>query len=375
MFKNIGFCYLKNSKLPGERIYMKFDQILHKEELSREEIIFLLSLNDEEEIKKLFHRADEIRAQFCGDEIHLRGIIDFSNNCIQNCIYCGLREDNFNLSRYRMSPEEIIETAKQITNHGIYSIMLQSGEDPFYDTDLIAYIIYSIKQKSNATITLSLGQRGFDEYRTWRIAGADRYMLKHETANPKLYSSYHIKQKLSDRISHLKFLKTIGYKIGSGNLIGLPMQTIEDIADDIILCKELDVDIASFSPFIPSFDTPYRNKKPANVVLALKTMAVARLVLKKTHLPSTTALGVLEDNARIKGLTVGGNVIMPNFTPSPYREKYIVYSNMNTAIINTSDYKTYLEDQIASIGRSISSSRGITKKPFKDDNQKVFISN
>ena len=154
---------------------------------------------------------------------HVRGIIDFSNYCSQNCLYCGLREDNFALPRYRMTPDEIIETAQQITNHGIYTIVLQSGEDSFFDTDLIAYIIYSIKQKSNTAITLSLGERGFDEYRTWKIAGADRYLLKHETANSKLYSIYHLKQKLSDRVAHLKFLKRIGYQIGSGNMIGMPL--------------------------------------------------------------------------------------------------------------------------------------------------------
>ena len=349
--------------------------LLNKEELSREEIIFLLSLYDEEDIKELFKRDDEIRAQYCGDEIHLRGIIDFSNHCIQNCIYCGLREDNFNLPRYRMTPEEIIETAKQITNHGIYTIVLQSGEDPYFDTDLMAYIIYSIKQKSNAAITLSLGERGFDEYRTWKIAGADRYLLKHETANPKSYSSYHLKQKLSDRISHLKFLKTIGYQIGSGNLIGLPMQTVEDIADDILLCKELDVDIASFSPFIPSLDTPYRNKKSSDLILALKTIAVARIVLKKVNLPSTTALGILEDNARIKGLTVGGNVIMPDFTPSPYRENYLVYSNRKFASGNSDNYKTNLENQIALIGRTISSSRSNSQKNIPNQDQLFTISN
>jgi len=335
---------------------MQLKHLLHKDELIREDIIYLLSLSTKEEINELFRRADEVRMEYCGDEVHLRGIIDFSNYCSQNCLYCGLREENFALSRYRMTPDEIIETAKQITNHGIYTIVLQSGEDTFYDTDLIAYIIYSIKQKSNVVITLSLGERGFDEYRSWKIAGADRYLLKHETANTKLYSIYHLKQKLSDRVAHLKYLKRIGYQIGSGNIIGIPLQTIEDIADDILLCKELDLDMAAFGPFIPSPNTPYRSKKPADLMLTLKTLATARIVLKNVHIPATTALAKLTENGRIKGLNVGANVIMPDYTPSPYREKYQIYANRKSIDDRHENYRTQLELQIESIGRRISAS-------------------
>ena len=336
---------------------MNFDEILNKPDLSREEIIFLLSLNDEQDITKLFNRADEVRSKYLGNEVQLRGVIDFSNNCIQNCLYCGLREDNITLPRFRMTPDEIIETAKQITNLGIYSIVLQSGDDNFYDTDLIAYIIYSIKQKSNSTIFLNLGERGFDEYRTWKIAGADGYILKHETANSKLYSIYRIKQKLNDRLAHLKFLKRIGYQIGSGNLIGIPMQTINDIADDILLSKELELDTALFCPFIPASNTPYRSKLPAETKLVLKTIAVARLVLKNMNIPATSALATLDADGRILGLKVGANVVIPDFTPSPYREKFLVYSNPQVINENPEQYKPALEAQIEMIGRKISTSR------------------
>jgi biotin synthase len=337
---------------------MDLKQLLHSEELSKDEIIFLLGLNDPDEINSLFKRADEIRQQYCGDEVHLRGIIEISNYCDQNCFYCGLRDENFAITRYRMTPEEIIETARLITNFGINTIVLQSGEDHVLDTDLIAYIIYSIKQKTNAAITLSLGERGFDEYRTWKIAGADRYLLKHETANPKLYAAYHQKQKLSDRIAHLKFLKILGYQIGSGNMIGLPMQTIEDIADDILLCKELDLDMAAIGPFIPSPHTPYRLKRPADVELTLKTMAIARIVLKNVHIPATTALATLDEEGRIKGLNVGANVVMPDFTPSPYREQYQIYPDKKCMNDNPLNCRACLQLQIESIGRRISSGRG-----------------
>ena len=343
---------------------MPIEDILNKEELSREDIIYLLSLTDQDEIQKLYHHADKIRSAVVGDEVHLRGIIDFSNNCIQNCLYCGLREDNYSLPRYRMTPDEIIETARQINNLGIYTIVLQSGEDPFYDTDLIAYIIYSIKQKSDTAITLSLGERGFDEYRSWKIAGADRYLLKHETANSKLYSIYHLKQKLSDRLSHLQFLKRIGYQIGAGNLIGMPLQTVEDIADDILMCKELDLDMASFSPFIPAPNTPYRSKRPANLELTLKTMAVARIVLKNVHMPATTALATLNVNGRIMGLKAGANVIMPDCTPVPYREKYLIYPLKNPVCEHPDQCRPSIEMQLDSIGRKISNSKGDSLKPL-----------
>lgn len=341
---------------------MDLQQLLHKDELTRDEIIFLLGLSEEKEKESLFKRADEVRKQYCGDEVHLRGIIEISNYCNQNCFYCGLREENYNITRYRMTPEEIIETARLITNFGINTIVLQSGEDHVLDTDLIAYIIYSIKQKTDAAITLSLGERGFDEYRTWKIAGADRYLLKHETANPKLYAAYHLKQKLSDRIAHLRFLKILGYQIGSGNMIGLPMQTIEDIADDILLCKELDLDMAAFGPFIPSPHTPYRLKKPGDVSLTLKTMAVARLVLKNVHIPATTALATLDEEGRIKGLNVGANVVMPDFTPAPYREQYQIYPDRKCVSKDTTKLHSTLQSQLESIGRRISSSRGDSLK-------------
>ena len=215
-----------------------------------------------------------------------------------------------------------------------------------------------IKQKSNTAITLSLGERGFDEYRTWKIAGADRYLLKHETANSKLYSIYHLKQKLSDRVAHLKFLKRIGYQIGSGNMIGMPLQTVEDIADDILLGKELDLDMAAFGPFIPSPNTPYRSKKAADVQLTLKTMAVVRIVLQKVHIPATTALATLDENGRIKGLKAGANVIMPN----PYRDKYQIYANRKSIADKPENYRPYIEAQIELIGRKISTSRGDSLK-------------
>ncbi len=337
---------------------MQLDEILHSEELSKDEIVFLLNLTKECEKKKLFKRADEIRAQYCEDEIHLRGIIEFSNYCAQNCLYCGSRKDNYILPRYRMTPEEIIEAAKTVSKLGIFTIILQSGEDMYYDTDLIAYMVYQIKQHADISIILCLGERGYDEYRAWKYAGADGYLLKHETANENLYSVYHKQQRLEERLNHLRFMKSLGYKIGSGNIIGLPMQTLEDLADDLLLCKNLSVDMATFCRFNPSANTPYSDQKKGNVELTLKMLSVARLVLKDVQIQATTDLASMEDEALIQGLNVGANVIMPDMTPISYREKYQISSTGISADDNPLTCKSNLEKQVESIGRKISNKRG-----------------
>ncbi len=341
---------------------MRLEEILYKEKLSREEIIFLLKLKEKSDLQKLIRRADEVRANHCGDDVDLRGIIEFSNYCEQDCLYCGLRKENLKIQRYRMSPEEIIETSKQISNLGIYTIVLQSGEDSYYDTDLISYIIYHIKQYSDVAITLCMGERGFEEYSTWKLAGADRYLLKHETANPRLYSIYRKEHNLNERLTHLEALKTLGYQIGSGNIIGLPLQTEEDIADDIILCSKLNLDMAAFGPFIPAPGTPYQNRRTGSIELTLKTMAVARIVLKNVHIPATTALATIDEGGRIKSLTSGANVIMPDFTPLQYRDSYEFYPNRNTIKEDPNSVKTLLTLQLESIGRKLSSGKGDSLK-------------
>lgn len=335
---------------------MNLDQVLNKKELTKDEIVFLLSLQQKEVIGKLYSRADEIRKKYCGEEVHLRGIIEFSNYCDQDCLYCGLRKSNKNLQRYRMTKDEIISTAKKISQAGIKTIVLQSGEDHFYSKSLVTDIIMSIKERFDSAITLSIGERGRDEYDEWKKAGADRYLLKHETANEHLYSTYHQQEKLKSRLAHIKYLKKIGFQTGSGNIIGLPGQTIEDIADDILLCKEMDCDMCSFSPFIPSNDSPLRKIPPANVDLTLMTIAVARIVLNDVHIPATTALSTLIESGKELGLKVGANVIMPNFTPLPYRENYEIYKNKKN--YEPLKYLEELKVMLARIGRKVGEGKG-----------------
>lgn len=334
------------------------EKILNQESFTREEIIFLLKLQKDEQKNLLFEKANQVRIKYVGNKVHLRGVIEFSNYCSQHCLYCGLREDNFSLNRYRMHVDEIIDAAKNIYLQGIKTVILQSGEDNFFDTDLISFLIYSIKKNFDVAVTLSIGERGFDEYKAWKIAGADRYLMKHETANPKSYFALHSKTRLEERIRNLKYLKMIGYQIGSGNMIGLPGQKIEDIADDILLCKELDVDMAAFGPFIPAKFTPLQSQPAGSVDLTLKTIAVARLVLKDVNIPATTALDSIDIMGREKGLSVGANVVMPDFTPQPYREDYQIYNNKRGISDDPIDGNIKLLNRISSLGRELSTDRG-----------------
>lgn len=337
---------------------MKLKEILFKNELTKDDLAYLFEIKEQNELEHLFQRADEVRREHCGDDVHLRGIIEFSNFCEAHCLYCGLREDNFSIKRYRMTADEIIETARTINNIGIKTVVLQSGEDNYYDTDIISYIIYSIKQNSETTVTLSLGERGFDEYRAWKISGADRYMLKYETSNSKQYSIYHPQDNLSERLSHLKYLKRVGYEIGTGNLIGLPDQSIEDLVNDLLLIKNLDMDLASFAPFVPAAFTPYQNKSAGNVILALKTIAIARILLKDANILSTTALDSIDPFGREKGLNAGANVVMLNFTPQPYRENYQIYKNKRGISEHPIHSAISLQQRIEAIGKKVSTSQG-----------------
>jgi biotin synthase len=341
---------------------MELTEILNKEKLNKQEIVYLLSLSDESEIKLLFTKADEVRKTYCGDNVLLRGIIEFSNHCDQPCLYCGLRLHNKNLTRYRMSKDEILKTANFIFKAGIRTIVLQSGEDSYYNCDDIESIIKQIKNEFDVAITLSLGERSFEEYKRWKDAGADRYLLKHETANSKLYLIYHQGDELGNRLNHLRFLKSIDYQTGSGNIIGLPEQSLEDVADDLLLLKELNVDMASVSPFIPSPETPYGNVAKANADLALKAMAVARITLRDVHIPATTALGTLDELGREKGLNVGANVIMPNYTPNPYRQNYQIYPDKKCISDDPLACGSCLTLMIESLGRKVSNSKGHSLK-------------
>lgn len=333
--------------------------------MERKEIIERLKEGSPEE---LFKEADRVRKTYLDDEVHIRGIIEFSNYCCRSCLYCGLRRENENIRRYRMLPDEIIKLANEITQCGVKTIVLQSGDDFGFSQKVLCRIIEKIKEENpEIAITLSIGERPLDDYKAFKDVGADRYLLKHETANSRLYEKLHPGQTLKRRLKILEYLKNLSYQIGAGNIVGLPNQTLEDLADDILLMKRLDVDMAGIGPFISQKDTPLGNHPSGNLDLTLKVLALTRIVTNNTHLPATTALATLNPTyGQILALKAGANVIMPDFTPERERKNYIIYDNKTRVDLKKA------KRIILEAGRKISTTRGDSLKWKRD--QRAFAS-
>ncbi len=328
------------------------------ENLTRDDIIELLK--DDSQNKELFSYADEIRKKYVGDEVHLRGLIEFSNICKRECLYCGLRCENKNIDRYRISPEDIILYAQKAVEMGYKTIVLQSGEDSFYSAEVMCEIIKGIK-KLDAALTLSIGERSFEDYKAFKDAGADRYLIRIETTDKKLYEKMHPHADFENRIRCLKDLKKLGYEVGTGCLVGLPNQTIESLANDILFFKEINADMIGIGPFIPHPQTPLNDEQSGNFTLALKVMALTRIILKNINIPATTAMETLNPNGRIIALQSGANVVMPNVTTTEYRAKYEIYPNKICINENPTKCRTCIENKIKSIGRKISTDYGFRK--------------
>lgn len=300
--------------------------ILRGDSLNLKDIKVLLASEGEEQ-KLLWHAADEVRSRSVGSVVDIRSALEFSNYCRCNCVYCGLRRDNKGLPRYRMSKKEIIKKALEISQDGIQTIILQSGEDPWYTTARMIEIIRGIKETTGMKITLSLGQRQPWEYEMFREAGASNYLLKIETTDPSLYSEHHPGTSIEERMDHVRLIKRAGFITGCGNIIGLPGQDVEDIAKDIIWFKQEGIHMLGIGPFVPAPDTPLEKLGHGDVGLTLNTIAVSRLICKNSYIPSTTALATVDENAQLKGLACGANTIMLIGTPAQYRQKYQIYGN------------------------------------------------
>ena len=330
---------------------------------SKKDIIEILkddSINEE-----LFSYADSVRKKYVGDEIHLRGLIEFSNYCKNTCKYCGLRCENKNIERYRILEDEILEHAKNAANLGFKTIVLQSGEDNYYTVNRMCNIISEIK-KLNVALTLSIGEKTFEEYKAYKDAGADRYLIRIETTDENLYSKMHPGMSLENRKRCLRDLKTLGYEVGSGCLVGLPNQSIESLADDILFFKEIGADMIGVGPFIPHPDTPLKDASKGSFFLALKVMAITRILLKDINIPATTAMESIQKDGRIIALQSGANVVMPNVTTTEYRQKYEIYKGK--ACINENPTKCLgcITNKIKLIGRSVSKDFGSHKKVGKE---------
>jgi biotin synthase len=318
--------------------------------MTRAEIIAWLRETDETRLAELWRAADDDRTRHVGGEVHLRGLIELSNYCVRMCGYCGLRAANRRLKRYRMSEGEILACVCKAVEYGYGTVVLQSGEDPGIETRWMADLVRRIKVETPLAVTLSLGERGDDELAVWRDAGADRYLLRFETSNGRLYRRIHPARPgtRSDRVAILRALGRLGYEVGSGVMIGIPGQTYDDLARDVELFRTLDLDMIGVGPYLIHPHTPLGNGQdprvavegqqvPNNELMTYKAVALSRLVCPRAYIPSTTALATLNrDSGRELGLVRGANVLMPNLTPPAYRRLYEIYPD-KACIGETSD--------------------------------------
>lgn len=333
--------------------------LLEKTLYSREEIIEILKNTGDNE--QLFALADKVRHEKTGDEVHLRGLIEFSNICKRQCKYCGLRAPNKKVSRYRMMPEEIILCAQNAAEAGYKTIVLQSGEDDYYSRDILCRIISGIK-KFDTAVTLSIGERSFEDYKAFKDCGADRYLLRIETTDKDLYKKMHPGMDINTRIRCLEHLRELDYEVGTGCLVGLPDQTPESLADDILFFKEINADMVGIGPLIPHPETPLKECPLGSLTTALKVMAITRIILENINIPATTAMETLDPEGRILALKSGANVIMPNVTPTIYKNKYEIYPNKAGYSENALKSRKYAEEILKKAGRSISKGYGFRKK-------------
>ncbi len=323
--------------------------------LELEEIIQLLDLEENtEEQKAFFSAADRVREKYVGNYIHLRGLIEFSNYCKRNCNYCGIRAKNTRVHRYRISEEEIFEIANKAAKLGYRTLVLQSGEDPYFTVKKLKNIVKTIKEKNNVAITLCVGELSHSDYDELIQAGIDRYLLRIETTNAELFKQLHPDDDFYTRMELLRYLKKKNVQVGTGIMIGLPGQTTEMLAQDILFYQELDVDMVGQGPFIASPDTPMAEEKNGDVFTTLKVIAATRLLCPDIHIPATTALATLSiTDARQRAFRCGANVVMPNVTPQKYRAFYELYPDKACIGEDSDECRACIGGIIASCGLEV----------------------
>jgi biotin synthase len=325
----------------------------------REELLFLLDNLDEKNKELLIKRANETRLKYYKDSVYLRGLIEFTNVCSRHCLYCGIRAENKNADRYRLTKEQIISCADIGEKLGYKTFVLQGGEDPYFTDEIMVDIISTIKKNHpDCAITISIGERSYESYEKMFLAGADRYLIRHETASRKLYEKLHPAASFDNRRKCLYDLRKIGYQIGSGFMIGLPGQTNKDLVEDLIFVKELNPEMCGIGPFIPQKDTPLRDEKGGTLEDTITLLAVLRLLLPDCLLPATTSLGTINPLGREMGLKAGANVVMPNLSPSNVREKYALYDGKICTGDEAAECRGCIERRINSAGYQVEIGRG-----------------
>ena len=312
----------------------------------------------------LFLEADKVRRKYYGTDVYIRGLIEFTNYCKNNCYYCGIRAGNGETQRYRLSKEDILDCCKEGYSLGFRTFVLQGGEDPYFTDKLICEIVSDIKTLyPDCAITLSIGEKSRESYEAYFSAGADRYLLRHETACDEHYSRLHPETMLlSNRKKCLYDLKEIGFQVGAGFMVGSPFQTSENLVKDIRFLQDLKPDMIGIGPFITHAQTPFGNFPNGTLEQTLRMIAILRLFFPYALIPSTTALGTIHPQGREKGLCVGANVVMPNLSPRSVRKLYELYENKICTGEEAAECKGCLERRVASVGYNIVVARGDVKK-------------
>lgn len=328
--------------------------------LTDDELLSLIDTNDEQASTLLKKYADEVRQHFYGKKVFLRGLIEVSSYCRNDCLYCGIRCSNKNAQRYRLSREEIMSCCENGYGLGFRTFVMQGGEDAFFTDDFLVSLISEIREKyPDCAITLSLGERSFESYKRLKEAGADRYLLRHETASAELYSKLHPdKMSLENRINCLFSLRQLGYQVGAGFMVGAPYQTSLDLIEDLRFMQKLQPQMIGIGPFVPHHDTPFADFKGGTLGLTLKLLGIIRLMFPKVLLPATTALGTISPIGRELGLQTGCNVVMPNLSPVKVRKKYDLYDNKICTGEEVAECRSCLERRINSAGYVIAGERG-----------------
>ncbi|MBQ4562055.1 MAG: [Clostridia bacterium] len=336
------------------------EKLYNTRSLNLDEYEFLIANRTEEYAEKLASLARQRANDVYGNKIFVRGLIEISNICKNDCLYCGIRRSNKSCQRYRLTKEEILACCEEGNRIGYKTFVLQGGEDGYFTDEVLCDIVKEIKSRyPEAAVTLSMGERSYESYKALKEAGADRYLLRHETADPEHYSMLHPPElTLENRMQCLKDLKSLGFQVGCGFMVGSPYQTYDHIAKDLKFIEEFSPDMCGIGPFIPHRDTPFKDQKSGTVELTCYLLSIVRLIHPHILLPSTTALGTIHPQGRQKGILSGANVVMPNLSPEDAKSKYTLYDNKLHSGAESARELNKLKELMSSIGYEIVTERG-----------------
>lgn len=358
--KRLNFSERKDMIHNKHELLQLVDKLKTNRSLSKDEWLRLITGRTPELSEYLFSLAREERHRHYGHDVYIRGLIEFTNYCRNDCLYCGIRKSNFHAVRYRLTEEDILSCCKTGYESGFFTFVLQGGEDGYYTDEKLARLIRLIKSLyPDCAVTLSVGERSYDSYRLLFEAGADRYLLRHETYNAGHYSRLHPPTlTAAARQECLWNLKKIGYQVGTGFMVGSPYQTAEHLAEDMLFIKELNPQMVGIGPFISHCQTPFADRESGTLELTLFMLGLLRLMLPKVLLPATTALGTIDPRGRELGILAGANVVMPNLSPADVRKDYMLYDNKLCTGEESAECRRSLEKRMESIGYHVTAARG-----------------